>query len=322
MRVPASQSACHPVGRLDALHSRKGPQRRPPLRQPPAQPRGLAVWAVLPTPQQPPQPRLERDQSPLQLLSVALAGSEAVPEREEPLDLRQAPATNRCRRSTAVDQRLEVALEVRITQGAAVAGARPTADWRACGGHNGHTATPSSGTQSRAPPVGAVPLLDVATPGHGGGRRVQETAADNAGTAPARPPRPRPPVRSAATRGTPLDVPAGRPASGRRAAISDAPGPGGNPRKAAGRSSLSSGPAGLPAPGLARARPHSRHAGRHSPPTGQRSPVGVSLPAPGVRRGRAPAPSPTGRAPAATSSRSCRCSSALPLLEQARRGVS
>ncbi len=35
-----------------------------------------------------------------------------MPQGEEPLDLRQAPATNRCRRSTAVDQRLEVAFEV------------------------------------------------------------------------------------------------------------------------------------------------------------------------------------------------------------------
>jgi hypothetical protein len=82
----------------------------------------LVVWVLLPTPQQPPQPRLERDQPPLHLLSVALAGSEAVPEREEPLDLRRAPAANRCRRSTAVDQRLEVAFELRVTQGAALGG--------------------------------------------------------------------------------------------------------------------------------------------------------------------------------------------------------
>ena len=35
-----------------------------------------------------------------------------MPQREEPLDLRRAPAAHRCRRSTAVDQRLEVAFEV------------------------------------------------------------------------------------------------------------------------------------------------------------------------------------------------------------------
>src|SRR5688500_14205829 len=55
-----SQGALRSVVRgLDALYPCKRPQRRPPLGQLPAQPRRFAVRALLPTPQEPPQPGLE-----------------------------------------------------------------------------------------------------------------------------------------------------------------------------------------------------------------------------------------------------------------------
>src|SRR5262249_1420059 len=62
------------VGRLDAMHPREGPQRRPPLDQLPAQPRGLAVWTFLPTPQQPPQRDQRRLDTPWNALGTSGLG--------------------------------------------------------------------------------------------------------------------------------------------------------------------------------------------------------------------------------------------------------
>ncbi len=121
--------------------------------------------------------------------------------------------------------------------------------------------------------------------------------------------------------GTP-GVRAGRLASGRRAAAGASQGLGGDQRKAAGRSSLSSGPAGLPARVPALAGRHSPHAGRHSPHTGRRSPAGASPTAPAVAPGQEPASWPMAREPTAQSSRSCRGCSASQLAGQARRGGS
>src|SRR5262249_50261107 len=100
------------VRRLHALHLGKGPQRGPPLPQLAAQPGGLAVRALLPTPQQPPQPGLERDQPQAQLVTVQLPRLKPVPPHEQPLDFREAPAADRLRRPTAVHQPLEVPFEV------------------------------------------------------------------------------------------------------------------------------------------------------------------------------------------------------------------
>src|SRR5206468_1075914 len=77
------------------------------LGQLPTERRCFAVRALLPTPQQPPQPCLERHQSPLQLWAVELPCSEAVPEGKKPLDFAQPPAANRLRRAAAVHQGLE-----------------------------------------------------------------------------------------------------------------------------------------------------------------------------------------------------------------------
>src|SRR5262249_31292420 len=82
----------------------------------------------------------------------------------------------------------------------AVAASRPVTPPRyAC--HRRDSAAPPSGTRSPARPAAATPPPDAARPDHDGGRGVQETAADNAGSAPAPRPRPRPPARPAVARG-------------------------------------------------------------------------------------------------------------------------
>src|SRR5215208_4240554 len=53
---PIAERARPTIGRLHALHPRKGPQRRPPLRQLPAQPCRFAVRVVLAAAQLPSQP--------------------------------------------------------------------------------------------------------------------------------------------------------------------------------------------------------------------------------------------------------------------------
>src|SRR6266849_8435813 len=85
---------CSIVGRLRPFHPREGPQGRPPPPQLAAQSRGLVVRVLLPTPEQPPQSRLERDQPALQLLTPAFPRAEAVPQGEQSRDFRQAPAAN------------------------------------------------------------------------------------------------------------------------------------------------------------------------------------------------------------------------------------
>src|SRR5262249_60591299 len=104
-------------GRPDAADAANAPPRRPPLPHPPAQPRSFPVGVLLPAPQQPPQPCLDRDQPSLQLQSVELAYSEAVPQRKQPLDFGEPPPTDRLRFATSVHQALERPLQVRPAQG-------------------------------------------------------------------------------------------------------------------------------------------------------------------------------------------------------------
>src|SRR5215217_1954091 len=103
---------CCPSRSCPCATARPGAERAPPLPQRPAQPRGLAVRALLPTAEQPPQPRLERDQPAPQLFAPELFGGEAVPQRKEPLDFCEAPPANGLRLATPVHQGLEVAFEV------------------------------------------------------------------------------------------------------------------------------------------------------------------------------------------------------------------
>src|SRR5829696_155726 len=123
--------------------------------------------------------------------------------------------------------------------------ARHGGDSPESGGHRLHSAGPPSGTRSRAPPAPVTPPPDAARSGPGDGLRLRGTAARSAGTALALRPPPRPPARPAAARGRPRDVPVGRLASARRAALSGATVPGAGPMRGDTRNFQSAGPAGL-----------------------------------------------------------------------------
>src|SRR5262249_27557001 len=149
-------------------------------------------------------------------------------------------------------------------------------------------------TQSPARRAAAIPRPGVARPGHGDRSQSRGTAAHNAGNAPAPRPRSRPPAPPAAARGRPHGVLAGRRASVRRAGLSGAPAPGGDPTTGGATNWPSSAPGGLPAPEYALV-------GRCSLRGERRSPAGASPTAPGAALAQEPAPSPIARAPAAVS---------------------
>jgi hypothetical protein len=95
------------------------------------------------------------------------------------------------------------------------AGAPRPAAPRGCASHGPGNGARPSGTRLPARTAAGGRPPGAARPGHDGGRRVQETAAHNTGSAPAPRPRARPPARRAAARGRPHGIWVGRRGSGR-----------------------------------------------------------------------------------------------------------
>jgi hypothetical protein len=85
---------------------------RPPPIEVAAERRGLAVQALLATPQQPPHPRLERHQPPAHLLAVELPCPKPVPYGKQAGDFGQPPAPYYLRLTAPVLQGLEVPFQV------------------------------------------------------------------------------------------------------------------------------------------------------------------------------------------------------------------
>src|SRR5207248_3090520 len=100
--------------------------------------------------------------------------------------------------------------------------ARRTAVPLGCAARSAGSAARPFGTRSPVRPAAGVPPPDGARPDHDGGRRVQGTAVDNAGSALATPGRLHPPAQAAAAPGTSRDDRVGRRASVPWAALSPA----------------------------------------------------------------------------------------------------
>lgn len=111
---PAAQHPlCMVVRRLDPVADHEPPHRWQQLQHVPAERRRLAIGAPGPSLEHPLEGTRRTVQPHLQLLPVAAAPTEQVPLREHTLGESLQLLSQRRRRPTAVDQLLEIALEVR-----------------------------------------------------------------------------------------------------------------------------------------------------------------------------------------------------------------